>query len=149
MSDTDLELVRTMFEKSARVTDPAGARLDMLDPATWAVLFEFLAPEIELHEDPRFPEGGVYRGHDALRRYTEHFTESFAEFFFESAEFRRVPDGRILSEFQLRMRGKESGVTVEESPAWLYTVEDGSIVRIEAFLDRAEAHAAAGIGQSA
>ena len=145
MSEDAVDVLRAVFEAAARVQDPSGRQLDALDHETRAVVFDFFDPDIEIHEDPRFPEGGVYRGVDAARRYLEQFTESFDEFVFDSLEFVPVADDRVLVQFRLRMRGRESGAPAEAFPGWLYTVRDGRAVKIEAFLDRAEARQAAGL----
>ena len=145
MSDENVEIVRRAFEDACRVTDPSGRTLDVLDPDALAVVFDFLHPEVEVEEDPRFPEAGLYRGREAAARYFTQFTESFNTFTFESEEFIGLDDGRVLVLFRLRMRGRGSAVPVEARPGWIYTVRDGKAARIEAHLDRNEAFAAAGL----
>jgi ketosteroid isomerase-like protein len=137
--------VRTAFESAARLRDPSGRQLDVLDPQSRAVVFGFVDEEIEFREDPRFPESDVYRGVEATSRYFDRFTESFDEFVLEDLEFVPVDDERVLVQFRLRMRGKGSGAPAEALPGWLWTVRDGRGVKIEAFLDRAEARLAAGL----
>jgi ketosteroid isomerase-like protein len=146
MAEEAVEAVRRSFEKASRIRDPAGRRVDALDPETLATVFDFFHPEIEVHEDPRFPEAGVYRGHEAAGSYFRRFTESFDEFSFEAEDFIGLDADRVLFLFRLRIRGKESGAIVEERPGWIYTIRDGKAVRIDAYLDRREAMAAAGVG---
>jgi ketosteroid isomerase-like protein len=43
-------------------------------------------------------------------------------------------------------RGTSSGVDVDQRPAFLYEFRDGVIVRVRAYLDRAEGLAAVGAG---
>ncbi len=143
MSEDPAEIVRRAFEQASRVRDPSGRRLDLLDPKTLEVVFDFLDPEIEVREDPRFPEAGIFTGKVAVRRYFDQFTESFDEFSFETEDFIDLGDDRVLMLFRLRSRGKGSGARVEARPGWIYTIRDGKAVRIEAYLDRAEALAAA------
>jgi ketosteroid isomerase-like protein len=143
MSHEAVEAARRAFEEASRVRDPSGRAVDALDPETLAVAFEFFDPEIELREDPRFPEGGVYRGAEAVTRYFRQFTESFDEFTFEAEDFIDLGADRVLVLLRLRTRGSGSGATVEARPGWIYTIRDGKAVRIEAYLDRAEALAAA------
>ncbi len=69
MSEDPAEIVRRAFEQASRVRDPSGRRLDLLDPKTLEVVFDFLDPEIEVREDPRFPEAGIFTGKVAVRRY--------------------------------------------------------------------------------
>lgn len=145
MANQAVEVVRRAFEEASRVRDPSGRRLDALDPETLAVAFEFFDPAIEVHEDPRFPEAGIYRGHEPVTAYFRQFTESFDEFAFEAEDFIDLGGDRVLSLFRLRMRGKGSGAIAEERPGWIYTVRDRKAVRIDAYLDRREAFAAAGL----
>jgi ketosteroid isomerase-like protein len=145
MSEDAVELARGAFEEASRVRDPSGRRLDALDPETMEAAFDFFDTEIEVHEDPRFPEAGVYRGLDAVGRYFRQFTESFDEFSLEAEDFIDLGEDRVLLLFTLRTRGKGSGATVEAQPGWIYTIRNGKAIRIEAFLDRAEAFAVAGL----
>jgi ketosteroid isomerase-like protein len=146
MSEEEVEIARRAFEEASRVRDPAGSDVDALDRETLAVVFDFFDPEIELHEDPRFPEAGVYRGLEAVSRYFAQFTENFDEFTFKAEDFIDLGGDRVLILFRLRTRGSGSGATVEARPGWIYTIRDGKAVRIETYLDRGEALAAAGLG---
>jgi ketosteroid isomerase-like protein len=146
MSDEAVEVIRAAFEEASRVKDPSGREVDALDDKTLAVVFDSFDPEIELHEDPSFPEAGVYRGVDAVGGYFRQFTESFDEFTLEVEDIIDVDEDRVLMLFRLRTRGKESGATVDAHPGWIYTIRDGKAVHIEAYLDRDEAFAAAGLG---
>jgi ketosteroid isomerase-like protein len=145
MSQETVDVARAAIEEASRVKDPSGREVDALDDETLAVVFDFFDPEIEVHEDPSFPEAGVYRGIEAVGRYFRQFTESFDEFTFEAEDFIDVDEDRVLMLFRLRTRGKESGATVDAHPGWIFTVRDRKAVRIEAYLDRAEAFAAAGL----
>ena len=86
MPESHVDLVRTAFKNAARVRDPSGERFDVLDRDSREVVFAFVHEELEFREDPKFPEGGVYRGVDAARTYFEQFTESFDEFVLENPE---------------------------------------------------------------
>jgi ketosteroid isomerase-like protein len=145
MSEEAVEVARLLFEEASRVKDPSGRRLDALDRETLAVAFDYYDPEVEIHEDPRFPEAGVYRGIDAVADYFSQFTESFDEFSFEAEDFIDLGDDRVLFLFRLRTRGKGSGATADARPGWIYTIRGRKVVRVEAYLDRGEALAAAGL----
>jgi ketosteroid isomerase-like protein len=146
MSQEAVEVVRGLYEKASRVKDPSGRRLDALDPETLAVVFEDYHPDVEIKEDPRFPEAGVYRGSEAVQAYFKQFTESFDEFILEAEDFIDAGDDRMLFLFRLLTRGTGSGAAAEARPGWIYNVRDGKVVRIEAYLDRDDALAAAGVG---
>src|SRR6185503_12458674 len=135
---------RQNFERARRIKDPSGRRLDVLDPETMDAIIDFYDSE-EFHEDPRFPEAGVYRGPEEARNYYRSFGESFDEFTFEAEDFIGVGDDRVLILFLIRTRGKGSGATAEAESGWIWTVRDGKAVRIDAYFDRNEALAAAGL----
>ena len=84
MSQENVEVMRRLFEEASQ-GDPAV--VDILDPDTLKVIFKNLHSEVELHEDPRFPEAGVYRGVDEVRNYWINFTENFDIFSWEVDEF--------------------------------------------------------------
>jgi ketosteroid isomerase-like protein len=44
-----------------------------------------------------------------------------------------------------RARGTGSGATVEARPGWIFTIGGGKVARIETYLDRGDALAAAGL----
>jgi ketosteroid isomerase-like protein len=146
MSEEAMEAVRTSFDRASRVRDPAGREIDALDRETLAVVFDSFDPEIEVHEDPRFPEAGTYRGLEAVRGYLLQFTDSFDEFIFEVDDLVDLGADRVLVLFLLRTRGKGSGATAEARPGWIYTIRGSKTVLIEAYLDREDAFAAAGPG---
>ena len=74
MSQENLKLAREVFLAASR-----GGALDALDQDALERAFEFFHPEIEIREDPRFPEAGVFRGQNAVRRYFAQFTERYAQ----------------------------------------------------------------------
>jgi ketosteroid isomerase-like protein len=145
MSEEAVEVLRRAFEDASRVTDPSGRRVDVLDPKTREVVFDFFDPEIEMREDPRFPEAGVFQGVEAVRRYFDQFTENFDEFTLEVEDLIDLGEDSVLMLFRLRTRGKGSGAKAEARPGWIYTIRNGKAVRIEAYFDRSEALAAAGL----
>jgi ketosteroid isomerase-like protein len=108
-------------------------------------LLRYADPEVEFHEDARFPEAGVYRGADAFRTYVEGFQESFEEFHFEVEDWIDAGDGRVVGLTIAGGVGKDSGADVRQRSAWIFTVRDGKVVRMDAYLDRAEALRAAGV----
>lgn len=145
MSQENVELMRRAFEDASGRGGPTAGALDALDADSMTVFFENLDPEVEFHEDPRFPEAGVYRGIEALREYWGRFTGSFEEFGFEAEDFVDLGGDRVLILLRLTTRGKDSGARVEARPGWIFTIRNGLTVRIDAFLDREEALEAVGL----
>jgi ketosteroid isomerase-like protein len=143
MSRENVELVRAAFLGASD-----GGRLNVLDPGALERAFELFDAEIEVREDPRFPEAGVYRGLDAVRAYFIQFTQQFERFVFELDDVLDVGDDRVVLLFHLHGSGKGSGALFEADPAWIYTLREGKVVRIEAYLDRREGLEAAGLTES-
>ena len=101
----------------------------------------------EWSEHSDLPEAGTYRGRDAIRAFLQSFLESWQDFHQETEEV-TAGEGCVLVMLRSRVRGKGSGVAVEARYAHLWTMRDGSGVRVDAYLDREEAlramrHAAA------
>jgi ketosteroid isomerase-like protein len=56
-----------------------------------------------------------------------------------------LEDGRVLVLGDLHMRGRESGVELDQPLGWLLTFRDGKLLRYEVFADQGEARRAAGL----
>ena len=106
--------------------------------------FADAADDIEFEEDPAFPEAGTYRGRDEITRYLASFQEQMADHRFEVEELRDLGD-RVLALLHETARGTSSGIDVDQHPAFLYEFRDGAIVRVRAYLDRAQAFEAVGL----
>ena len=143
MSEENVEIVRRAWTNASQA-DPA-IKLDALDPDAIAAIVESLDPEVEFHEDPRFPEAGVYRGVAAVRGYWDGFTENFEQFTFEVEDFVDIGEERVLVLLGLTTRGRGSGATVDVRPGWIFTVRNRRVARIDAIFDRNDALQAAGL----
>jgi ketosteroid isomerase-like protein len=90
-------------------------------------------------------EGGVYRGHEGVRKWFANLDESFESFSLEVSEMRDLGD-RLLVTGTLHVRGRGSGVPVESAVGIVADVDsDGLARRGVAFTSQAEALAYAGI----
>src|SRR5438128_10345059 len=83
-------------------------------------------------------EQRVYRGHQDLRRYFDELFGSFSEVRLDDLEFREVGD-RVLVLYQLRVRGLDSDVTIEQPGGVVYELRDGKISSGRSYLSRPEA----------
>ena len=123
-----MELERTTFETRPGDRTPRA---------------EYFDPEFEFHEDPRLPEAGLYRGVEVALAYWEQFIENFEEFTIEPEEFVEISGSRVLVPLMITTRGRGSSASVTMHIAWIFTVRDRLITRIEASADREEALEAA------
>ena len=66
MSQENVKIVRRSLEAAA----VAGMRVDGLDDQAIDRVVQVFHPEVEFREDPKFPDGSVYHGRDALHAPT-------------------------------------------------------------------------------
>jgi ketosteroid isomerase-like protein len=131
MSQENVEALRRTIEAVNRGGPDAG--LDVYDP------------EIEFHEDPKFPEAEVYRGREAVLRYFREFGASFESYRFEIESLRDVADDKVIAVLREHVRGKASGLEVDRRSGWVVTFRDGRVLRLEIYLEPADAFEAVGL----
>jgi ketosteroid isomerase-like protein len=100
--------------------------------------------EIEWHEDPSFPEAGVYRGIEAFTAYARQFTAEFERIDYEPREIIDGGDDQVAN-MRVRGKGKASGAEFEISGWWAITIRNRKVVRCFAYLDRDRALEAVGL----
>jgi ketosteroid isomerase-like protein len=109
----------------------------------WERATDLAAPEIEFHGTVGgLEEGRVARGIDQFRHLDGEDLEAWDERRLEAEDFIDVGDCVVILQREFR-RGKGSGVDVEAEIAILANVRDGRVVRIQGYMDRAEAIEAA------
>jgi ketosteroid isomerase-like protein len=111
--------------------DP-GSALDLLDP------------EVEFDASAR-PDGRLWSGHDGVRRAMLEWTGAWEDWSMEIESYLDVDDDRVLFYWREQGTGKGSGVQLQQSGATVVTLRDGRVVRLRAYVDRSEAHAAVGL----
>ena len=107
-------------------------------------LVDFCDPEVEYREDPKFPQAEVYRGRDAVMRQTRQFFESFSEYRIEIEDLFGADDKAVVVCHEIG-RGKASGVPVDRRVGWIFTIRAGKLLRMEIYLDPADALEAVGV----
>ena len=138
MSRENVEVVRQVLR---------GLSQDAAQEGMVEAYIERLSPDLEFVEDPRFPEGGIYHGREEYLRYAHDFVAQFEQFTFTVEDLREIPDGRVLVCYHLRGRGKASQAEFDIRAGWVYTVRDGVVVHIRAYMDRGEALEAVGLSE--
>jgi ketosteroid isomerase-like protein len=98
-----------------------------------------LAPSVVYHEDPAWPEAGVYEGRDAVIAYHRGIREQFDVDLVEIEDLREACDGVVLALMHERITGKSGGAPAELHFGFVWTIRDGMIVHVRAYLDRDEA----------
>jgi ketosteroid isomerase-like protein len=133
MSEENVEIVRQAF-KSFNEEGYDAAEM-FYDPAV--VLDNSQSP---------FPDAGVYRGLESVRKWFEGLAEAFGDFSYDVEAVRDLGD-QVAVSLRIRGRGPHSGIDVDYRFATLFTMRDGKIVRIDRFTDLGEALEAAGLSE--
>jgi ketosteroid isomerase-like protein len=134
-SKTNLEIVESAFD--------AWNRGDMDSFAT------HVAEDVAWLEVSGRPEGGTSEllGRDRLRQSLEALFEAWESYRIEVERIQDVGD-RVVAVVREVARGRASGVEIDGRWGYLITVQNGTIVRIEAYRDAAVALGLAGLGGS-
>jgi ketosteroid isomerase-like protein len=129
VSDENIDIVRRGFETLNR-GDFEGF-LDLFHP-------DFVTetpPDLALEPDR-------YVGPEGIRRWFESFYDAVDEVRFESDDYMAIAD-KVVVEARLIVRGRDSGIEAEQRMTQVWTMRDGSAMRLETFADREEALEAA------
>ena len=89
-----MKIVRAMLRAAGA---PDSGRDEWLD--------EFFDSEIEWHDVPVFPSGGVHSGREALRRHAAEFEDAWADWGIEIEDIRAAED-RVVGAHQVPRRGE-------------------------------------------
>ena len=135
MSQENVEIVRRVIGTMSQDVAAADAR---------AASVERLATEVEFVEDPRFPEAGTYHGRVDVLRYFADFVSQFESFVLDVEDLVASGPEDVLVCLHIHGRGKGSGAAFDARAGWIFTVRAGEVVRIRAYLDRADAIGALG-----
>jgi ketosteroid isomerase-like protein len=106
-------------------------------------------PEIELHSAVTVPGGGVYNGHDGVRRWHRDLADVFGreiriepEVFFDLGEY-------TVTFHVLQGRGQQSGVDLATPAAHLCRWRDGRIIYFKGYVHREEVFSELGLPREA
>jgi uncharacterized protein len=96
-------------------------------------------PDIELNPVVNMSVSGQpYRGHEGVRRFVRDYQEAFEDFELSSGEVREIGD-RVVWIGKVRVRGRDSGVELDQPFAIVSVLRDRKTLRFRSFLDPAEA----------
>jgi ketosteroid isomerase-like protein len=131
MSQENVDVVRGLWEADRR-RDVDAVRAAYAPDAEW-----------EDHAG-LWGDWGVARGPDGIRHAWRRWYEAFEEVHFEFGEVAAGGD-QVVVTYQLSARGRGSGVEVRQTLTLVWTLEAGRVVRVRAYMSRAEALEAAGL----
>lgn len=113
----------------------AYAALNRNDIPGFAALF---AEDIERIEPADFPQGGTYRGLDAVREHISTARSTWAEGGCEPERF-VVAGDRVIVLIHVRVRLKHEAEWREGRLADVYTFRDGKVIEFRTFADERQA----------
>jgi ketosteroid isomerase-like protein len=125
------------------------AALKAWDMGNVQAFTDHMAEDVVWIEVSGRPEGPATERHgrDRLRRGLESLFEAWESYRLDVEGVHAAGD-RVLAIVRETARGRASGVEVDGRWGYLITVEDGEIVRVEAYRDADQAIAVAGLGGS-
>jgi ketosteroid isomerase-like protein len=130
VSQENVEIVRGLFEATNR--------------RDFAAAIDAVAEEAVLVVHGLLPDG-TFLGREAIGRWFGDWFSAFGpDYHFEVEEARALGD-RVLIIARHHGSGRASGVAVEGTTAYAYTVKSGKIARVEMWATRAEALKAVGL----
>jgi uncharacterized protein len=122
--------------------------VDAIQRGKWEQAGQLLDPHAEGHGTVGgLTEGTVVRGVTQFRQsFEQEDAEAWDERRLEAEEFIDAGDRVVVLVREFR-RGRGSGVELEADTAVVFEVRDGRVVRIQGYMDRAEALKAAGLSE--
>jgi ketosteroid isomerase-like protein len=87
----------------------------------------------------RGPLSGVYQGRDGARSFLSSFLEPWAALETNTEELVEIADDRVLTVTEVRTRGQGSGVEVDATGAFIWTIRDGVVAAAKMYQSKAEA----------
>jgi ketosteroid isomerase-like protein len=130
MSQENVAVIRAIYD-GWLADDPGYQRFD---------------PEITMIESKALPGAVEAYGIDSVRRYMESFRRYWEKIRFEPQEYIDAGD-RVVVIARLVGRGKSSGIPVERTWSYVWTLRDGRALRMDGFANRAQALQAAGLSE--
>ncbi len=109
-------------------------------------LLDRFATDVQIDMSRRVFNPDVYEGHAGLRRLGREVRDVWEEFRIEPERFVDAGDRVIVIETR-RGRGSSSGVEVDQRSAVIWTLRDGTVVRMETDLSPEDAFEAVGLSE--
>jgi ketosteroid isomerase-like protein len=121
--------------------------LELWNQDDWEALAACYDPQVVTIAPRGWPEASDRRGWEETREQFERLKDSWSMERTEVDEIRDLGEDRVLARFRWLVSGRTSGIPAETPFTSLSTLREGKIIRIEFFLDHAEALEAAGLSE--
>jgi ketosteroid isomerase-like protein len=132
-----------MSQENVEIVQRAMAAYMGNDEAT---VRKIVAPDVVISTRPDQPDVREHHGYDGMLRASAEWLEAWDEHTMEAARVWDAGDLVILATRE-SARGKISGVPLETESIFVYTLSQGTIVRIQIFGSEREALQAVGLAE--
>jgi ketosteroid isomerase-like protein len=132
VSQANLDVVRRGWDAWLRRDLPGF--FDIFDP-------EVVWDTSHFHD---WPEAAYHRI-EGLERFLGEWLAVWADLEVEIDDVIAAPDGRVVTLFRQRGKGRDSGIPMEMSQAHIATLRNGKVTRVDNYEDRGEALRDAGL----
>jgi ketosteroid isomerase-like protein len=111
----------------------------------WDAVSEVLAPDIVWEVRSDFPDAGIYRGYDGMRRLSAAFDEVFEKIRYRPLEYIHT-GGHVVVPLRLGGLGVGSGAAfAAREETWVFTLRDRKIRHVREYATKKEALEAVGL----
>lgn len=110
----------------------------------WELLQQGSHPDVVIVQPPDVPDAKTYEGPTAFAEAAADWPSQWEDFTLELVELIDVSPDKVVSVTHHHGRGAESGIEMDFTVAYVHTLRDGLLARMEMFFSRDEALAAAG-----
>jgi uncharacterized protein len=131
MSRENVEAVRSVWDAYAR-----------RDVQAMQIL---CSPDIVITQPPEVPDSKQYEGLPGVAQSIEDWPRQWDDFQLDVVEVVDANESQVVAMTHQRGRGHTSGLELDFDVAFVHTMRDGKISRVDMFLDRDQALEAVGL----
>ncbi len=135
-----------MSQENVEIVREGWRRFDPADLGTFDELLGLYAADCVYEDFPEAPDAATYTGREGVRQALHAWAEMWDGSNMELVELIDAGEA-VVAVCEMRGRAKGSGVPVELSPAIVYEMRHGKVVRQSAFTSRRQALEAAGLSE--
>jgi ketosteroid isomerase-like protein len=103
-----------------------------------------MAPDFRARVSPELGDREL-QGIEGMTNFIDALEQDFDEFRYVGDRFSEAADGRVVVSGRILARGRASKMPLASEFGHLWSLREGTLLRVEAFLDRAAAERAAGM----
>jgi ketosteroid isomerase-like protein len=120
---------------------------DAYQRGDWDLLQQTSHADLVITQPPEVPDAKTYSGPHALADAAADWPSQWENFTQELVELIDVDDERVISVTRHHGRGAESGIEMDFTVAYLLTLRDSKLARLDMFFSRDQALEAVGLSE--